>query len=90
MSIEAILENYMNNPKWEGKIFMEDEKTCYKDGFNDGVESCQLKIMQLKAQIEGLEQENEQLKKDVIEIEKLSDSRWEENQRLRAELQNNL
>lgn len=54
MSIEAILENYMNNPKWEGKIFMEDEKTCYKDGFNDGVDSCQLKIMQLKAQIEKM------------------------------------
>lgn len=44
----------------------------------------------LKEQIKGLEKENEQLKKDVIEIEKLSDSRWEENQRLRAELQNNL
>jgi dynactin complex subunit len=41
----------------------------------------------LKVQIEGLEKENEQLKKDIIEIEKLSDSRWEENQRLRAELQ---
>lgn len=50
MSIEAILENYMNNPKWAGKIFMQDEKTCYKDGFNDGVESCQFKIMQLKKQ----------------------------------------
>jgi hypothetical protein len=34
-----------------------------------------------------LEKEIEQLKKDIIEIEKLSDSRWEENQRLRAELQ---
>ena len=44
----------MNNPKWEGKIFMRDEKTCYKDGFNDGVESCQFKIMQLKAQIEKM------------------------------------
>lgn len=48
----------------------------------------------LKVQIEGLkkeneqlEKENEQLKKDIIEIEKLSDSRWEENERLRAELQ---
>ena len=54
MNIEAILENYINNPKWEGKIFMEDEKTCYKDGFNEGVESCQFKIEQLKAQIERL------------------------------------
>lgn len=41
----------------------------------------------LKVQIEGLKKENEQLKKDIIEIEKLSDSRWEENERLRAELQ---
>lgn len=41
----------------------------------------------LKVKIEGLEKENEQLEKYIIEIEKLSDSRWEENERLRAELQ---
>lgn len=48
MSIEAILENYINNPKWKGKIFMEDEKICYKDGFNHGVHSCSGRIERLK------------------------------------------
>lgn len=34
-----------------------------------------------------LENENEQLKKDLFEIKKKSDFHWEENERLRAELQ---
>lgn len=37
----------------------------------------------LKVQIEGLKKELEQFKKDIIEIEKLSDSRWEENEQLK-------
>lgn len=32
-------------------------------------------------------EENEQLKKDIIEIEKVSDFRWEENQRLKAQIE---
>ena len=26
MNIDALLEDYMKNPKWAGKIFMQDEK----------------------------------------------------------------
>lgn len=37
--------------------------------------------------LERLEEENEQLKKDIIEIEKVSDFRWEENQRLKAQIE---
>lgn len=37
--------------------------------------------------IAKLEEENEQLKKDIIEIEKVSDFRWEENQRLKAQIE---
>lgn len=53
MSIEAMLEKYMNNPKRKGKIFMEDEKICYKDGFNDGFNSCFEMIEQLAKTISG-------------------------------------
>ena len=34
-----------------------------------------------------IEEENEQLKKDIIEIEKVSDFRWEENQPLKAQFE---
>ena len=29
---EKELEEYKNQPKWKGKIFMKDEETCFKDG----------------------------------------------------------
>lgn len=54
MNIDALLEDYMNNPKWAGKIFMQDEKTCYIDGFNNGVSSCQSRITQLTQHIEKM------------------------------------
>lgn len=53
MNIDALLEDYMNNPKWAGKIFMKDEKTCYIDGFNNGVSSYQFRITQLIQQIKN-------------------------------------
>ena len=29
---EKELEEYKNQPKWKGKIFMRDEEICFKDG----------------------------------------------------------
>lgn len=53
-SSETLLENYMNRPKWKGKIFMEDEKTCYNEGLDDGLSLSYLEITQLKTQIEKM------------------------------------
>ena len=44
MNIDALLEDYMNNPKWAGKIFMQDEKTCYIDGLIAGAKAMQEKM----------------------------------------------
>ena len=33
---EKELEEYKNQPKWKGKIFMKDEETCFKDGVEFG------------------------------------------------------
>ena len=33
---EKELEEYKNQPKWKGKIFMKDEETCFKDGLELG------------------------------------------------------
>ena len=34
---EESLIIYRKEPKWAGKIFMQDENTCYKDGFLTGL-----------------------------------------------------
>lgn len=36
---EESLTNYRRQPKWAGKMFMQDENTCYKDGFLAGLEA---------------------------------------------------
>ena len=33
---EKELEEYKNQPKWKGKIFMRDEETCFKNGVEFG------------------------------------------------------
>lgn len=33
---EKELEEYKNQPKWKGKIFMKDEEICFKDGAEFG------------------------------------------------------
>ena len=33
---EKELEEYKNQPKWKGKIFMKDEEICFKDGLELG------------------------------------------------------
>ena len=55
------LEEYMKSSKWKGKIFMQDEKTCFKDGFDDGFN------MAYK-ELELFEKENEQLKQQIEEM----------------------
>ena len=30
---------YRKEPKWAGKMFMQDENTCYKDGFLAGLKA---------------------------------------------------
>ena len=56
MDIDVLLEDYMNQPKWAGKIFMRDEKTCYKDGLIVGAKEMQKENEQLKAQIKNVSQ----------------------------------
>ena len=55
MNMEALLEDYMNNPKWAGKIFMQDEKTCYIDGLIAGAKEMQKENEQLKSQIKKMQ-----------------------------------
>ena len=55
MNIDALLEDYMNNPKWAGKIFMQDEKTCYIDGLIAGAKEMQKENEQLKVQIKKMQ-----------------------------------
>lgn len=54
MNMDALLEDYMNNPKWAGKIFMQDEKTCYIDGLIAGAKAMQEENEQLKQQVEKM------------------------------------
>lgn len=55
MNINEFLKQYIDLPKWRGKIFTDDEMTCYMDGLHEGS-----KVMQ---------DENEQLKKRVSHLE---------------------
>ena len=57
---EESLISYRKEPKWEGKIFMQDENTSYKDGFLAGLakgRNC-------------LNCSNHDLRKRVLELEK--------------------
>lgn len=38
MANESLI-SYRKEPKWAGKIFMQDENTCYKDGFLAGLKA---------------------------------------------------
>ena len=38
MADESLI-SYRKEPKWAGKIFMQDENTCYKDGFLAGLKA---------------------------------------------------
>ena len=57
MNIDALLEDYMKNPKWAGKIFMQDEKTCYIDGLIAGAKAMQEENEQLNYVIQSKIQE---------------------------------
>ena len=60
--LKLIDEDYMKNPKWAGKIFMQDEKTCYIDGLIAGAKAMQEENEQLKAQIEKMIQDVSDMK----------------------------
>ena len=64
MDVESCLQDYMQNPKWNGKLFMQDEKTCYKDGFQDGVNS-------IDSQVKSLKKENKKLQKLLLQQQQL-------------------
>lgn len=55
MNINEFLKQYIDLPKWRGKIFTADETTCYIDGLHEGS-----KVMQ---------DENERLSKRVLELQ---------------------
>ena len=61
MVVHIRLEEYMKSSKWKGKIFMQDEKTCFKDGFEDGFN------MAYK-ELELFEKENKELKAQIEEM----------------------
>lgn len=48
------VEDYIALPKWKGKIFMQDEKTCFNDGFAEGYKECDKKLDDAKSIIESL------------------------------------
>ena len=43
---EESLISYRKEPKWAGKMFMQDENTCYIDGFLAGLKA-QVEIMKV-------------------------------------------
>lgn len=83
INMDALLEDYMNNPKWAGKIFMQDEKTCYIDGLIAGAKEMQKENEQRyidrdrayqdllngwATDYRELEKENEQLKQQIDKL----------------------
>lgn len=45
---EESLISYRKEPKWAGKMFMQDENTCYKDGFLAGLKASRPKWHDLR------------------------------------------
>lgn len=88
MNIDALLEDYMNNPKWAGKIFMQDEKTCYIDGLIAGAkamreENEQLNYIQHSIELQKQKQEMECNKMSSTIIEELKNK----NEQLKAQIE---
>lgn len=63
--VDTRLEEYMESSKWEGKIFMQDEKTCFKDGFEDGFNMAYKELELFKKENEQLKQSNWELLKKI-------------------------
>lgn len=56
---EKELEEYKNQPKWKGKIFMKDEETCFKDGVEFGYHNAMSKAKEIiKYLLHSLPKEN--------------------------------
>ena len=56
MDINKLLEDYLDRPKWAGKLFMKDEKTCYVDGLIDGAAEILVENDLLKGKIKHVSQ----------------------------------
>lgn len=69
MNIDALLEDYMNDPKWTGKIFMKDEKTCFIDGLIAGAKAMQDENERLKTKLENTERKIREISQKCYEVE---------------------
>lgn len=69
---EESLINYRKEPKWAGKMFMQDENTCYKDGFLAGLKEGRQQWHDLRKDPNDLPKRNNELtdKSDVIITDK--------------------
>lgn len=66
---EKELEEYKNQPKWKGKIFMKDEETCFKDGMEFGYNKIMNKAEEIiKDLLHSLPKEN--IEEFLSEIDK--------------------
>ena len=63
---EKELEEYKNQPKWKGKIFMKDEEICFKDGAELGYNKAFVEAdKNLKAIVTDFNKANEWHKSDI-------------------------
>ena len=60
--VDTRLEEYMKSSKWKRKIFTQDEKTCFKDGFDDGFNMAYKELELFEKENEQLKQENKRAK----------------------------
>lgn len=67
--VDTRLEEYMKSSNWKGKIFMQDEKTCFKDGFSDGFN------MAYK-ELELFEKENEKLRQQIEKMKNCKNCKY--------------
>ena len=88
MNIDALLADYMKHPKWAGKIFMQDEKTCYIDGLIAGAKAMQEENEQLNHIQHSIELQKQ---KQEMECNKMSSTIIEElkkkNEQLKAQIE---
>lgn len=68
MNVNSMLENYMDYEKWKGKIFMEDEKTCYKDGVNECLKLFEQEKCELLGIIQKKDESIKKLRKKLFDI----------------------
>ena len=69
---EKELEEYKNQPKWKGKIFMKDEEICFKDGLEFGYNKFREELNQtglvLQSDMDKTIKQNIALKKELNNV----------------------